>query len=599
MVSLTAGLKRWFENRKIEKELGKASKGGEQGAFDLHRFGAPKPYIHKKGSGAWVIGKVHDTDLKSTNGSAHFLSTDEECHGWVMGPTRSGKNVTQMMRNVLTYDGSQVIFGTKGEEYLVAGKVLAAKGKKVYLLDPLKTVASRLGVPAAPHECDFNPMLDVMIGPLGLSDPNLPKRVTDLTEILVDLGKGGDQSLQLWNLITKSVVSALLAYGLVWQDTEAERAYEEAEKDGTLANKHYWDLIKNRNILIASEFPSLSEEERLQMLTDMASLKQSIIDKAEEVGVEPFFPSVIDLIDKGAKRALALATSENPDGYLSLLEMISSGFGWVNSPMIKDHLRGYDLGFGMSFLKEQDDIALFVVIPDTALESHGAYFRMVFTSMVNACTGTDWAEGVNPKRHKINALCDEVALWGHMPALERIFKLGSGSGLRAIIFTQNKPMMDKIYGKEGSETFIDNSWQILLGGGGNETGEYFSKKAGKTKPRDRKTGKQDEKAPAVPVLGVDELWSMVHRKRKTSLFFENGKPPLLVREVRYFDDEDSGLRKFHDYTPHLDHATADDQLLDPSVPRELIGHVKGAQEGGRRHIQIGSGSRKQIESRVH
>lgn len=592
-------IRSWLKTRKANKELGDTTKGGQQGVFKLNRFGAPKPYFHKEGSDAWVMGRVHNSDLKSSTGMDRFLSTDEECHGWINGATRSNKGVSQIIYNVLTHPGSQMVVDPKAEAYLVAAKALAAKGKKVFLFDPLKKAARRLGVQEAPFETDFNPMLGIM-DELGLDDPELPTRVSGLTHTLIEVGKKADGDMDFWNLATKKAVAALLAYGLVWRDPEAQRAYDEAVEQDNLTNQHLWDIIKQQNILIAADFPSLPREQQVQLLEEMASLKGRIEERAKEIGVEPVYPTVIDMIDKGAKTGLRLAALDGPEGFASLLEMIDSSFAWINSPSIKDHLRGFDMKFRMPMFKEEDDIVLFVVLPDTSFESHGAYLRMAFTSMVDACTNNDWAEGVNPNGYKINAICDEVALWGHMPALERLFKLGAGAGLRAIIITQNKPMMDKLYGKDETETFIDNSWQLLLAGGGNVGGEYFSKKAGKTRARNEKTGEPDPNAPIVPVLSLDELWNTVHRKRGTAIFFENGKSPLLVRMVKYFEEDESCLKKFIDYTPHIDHASKSDQFLDPSVPRELMGHIKGAKEGeGKRHIQIGGGARKQIASHPH
>jgi len=602
--------RRLRERQAANRELGKASEGGEQGAFEPGRKDALAPYKGKNGKGGWTVGKTHESYVKK-GAKREWLTTEEERHIAMIGNTRAWKTVSQLAYHIARSPTNKVVFDPKCEFYLMFAKVLAAKGWKVHLWDPFLKAATELGVPRAPFTTDYNPFLDMANTELGAFDPGLPNRITELVNLMVSLGKEGkDSGMQFWNIKTKEVVSALWAFGLIYRDKEAEAAYDEAEAaleagdEDALTNQHLWDLIAKRNILFASEFPNLDLEDQISLLEEMANIKETLKAEAEEAGMELFYPSVVDMIVKGAKTGLRLAKDDGAIGgtvFNSLLDMISASFEWIDSPVLKHHLRGYDQNFHPSMLKTEEKVILFAVIPEENMESHGAYMRMAFTSIVDSVMKTPWGtktlddgRKVPIKRYKIDLICEEIAQWGHMKALKRALGMGAGKGLRVVVVLQNMSSLIDVYGKALWEFLIANSYQILIGGGDNETGEYFSIKSGKTRARNLKTKKRSGEM--VPVYTIDMLWNTVHESRNTGLLCENGKEFIEFEKIRYYDEAESGLKKYIDYTPHPDHVTDDDTAPKRHVPRELLAHSKGEINGGPRHMQFGGGGQKQIET---
>ena len=549
------GVRVWWRNMRLKRaanrRLGVESRGGEQGAFEQDRRQSYEPYIRAyqqfEKTSPWIIGKDPN--------SGKWLAMDDELHGCGLGSTRCGKTTTFLAYNIALHLGSSVIFDPKGELYGIFYKTLAAKGKRVFLWDPFKRAARMVGMPSAPYECGCNLMLDMM-NELGEYDPELPNRIANLVNVLVSLGKNGESAMQFWNIKTTEVVSALFAYAAIKRDEDAERAYDDAVEAALAAGRAsidaavVSDVIRHRNILFASGFPTMPRDEQVDLLEEMAGLEERIRLAAEERGEVPLYPSVITMIKSGVSTALRLL-DDGGDAFSQLLDMISACFKWIDSPVIEDHLRGLDAAFTPSMLKTLDDVVLFVVMPDSMMESHGAYLRMALTAIIDACTAHSWADGVNPNRYKINVICDEISLWGHMESLMRAFKRGAGSDLRIIIIDQNISEFERIYGRHGWNTVVCNSWQMLMAGGDIDTGKYFVEKSGNTRARDPKTGERFNVM--VPVFGLDQLWNTVHRLRRISLFCENGTPFTKVMKIPYFDTEESGLVKYVDFGPHPEH----------------------------------------------
>lgn len=562
--------------------------GGEEGTSGVENLQGV--WLNTYGPGDWWLGRVHDWDLAAT-GSPFFLGHKTQQHVWILGSTRAGKGTGQIMYNLLTHVGSTVIVDPKGEGYLVAAEALKTKGKRVVLLDPMRHVAKRLGIKRTGDECGFNAMYDI-----NPYDPQAPRQIAELAEILIEKPEGGESGgSQYWNKLTRNVASGLLAFSLVHRTPKVDEFMRHKEHKGKVKaaaegrridgdDLDYTDAEKRRicsmqNIVsFCANFASMTHEERMKIIALMLTFEST----QRKAGFP--LPPVARMIKMGAQQAMTtLGPKAYAEGMGTLLSMMASSFMWVDSPTMERDLMALDFKFQMSMLKSEPDLVVFVVLPDTALQSHGAWLRMVITSAINAISSNDWApEAIRRKEDgtviPINLILDEAPQYGHIPALERLFSIGAGQGARAVVISQNKPQIDKVYGPQTAASLIGNSSQVLMAGGDNETAEYFSTKAGKTYQKNERTGERSDDK--VPVWGVDEVWKVVHPAQGCLTYWEGGRGPMRVRICHYFDEKNSGLKAGVDYTQHIEHATLDDQLLKRGAPGSLASLPKGFERTG-------------------
>lgn len=571
---------------------GSAPKGGEQGSSGVGGWMSASPYLHTKGSGEFVLGKVHFKDKVKSLSLDSFIAHKSEQHLWVMGPTRARKGTGVLMYNILSHPGNQIIFDPKGEAYLVAAEALKAKGKKVVLLDPFHFAAERLGQTHTGDECGFN-----AIASLSPYDNHTPRRIAEIAKILTDRvdsgGNSGGDKNQLWYDLARNVVAGLLAFSLIYKSKVAQKIIDAKRKSGEPYT--YGDMRQiyiKQNILIAANFTKMEPKERLHLLFSMRGLRARMIKDAQDRGEPPpRIPTVMRLIETGASDAITLVGPKaDPEGMRSLLNVMSTAFLWVDTPTMERHLCGLDFSFDMAMLKRVDNLVVFVVVPDTALESHGAYLRMVLTCAANAVTGNQWDENIGARKHKINFILDEFALYGRMPALERLFALGSGYGARCIIVSQNKTHVDKVYSAEGSAIFLANAAVVFLGGGDNETAAYFAEKCGETLSRDKETGEEGDDQ--VQVFTPQEILNLTHPDRDTGIYFESGCRPLRFRICVYYELLEAGV----DFRQNIDHVRLRDKIQRPGQSPRLVSVARGygdptSKEGDEEpeHIMISDG----------
>ena len=105
------------------------------------------------------------------------LATDR--HLLTLAPTRSGKGVSSIIPNLLTYPGSVFVVDVKGENAAITARRRRAMGQAVHVLDPW-------GISGV-KSCAFNP-LDL----IDLRSPDVAEDAALLADALVIERGGGD-----------------------------------------------------------------------------------------------------------------------------------------------------------------------------------------------------------------------------------------------------------------------------------------------------------------------------------------------------------------------------------------------------------------------
>lgn len=146
------------------------------------------------GDSGILLGETENLD-----GQSEVISYKGDRHLLTVAPTRSGKGTTQIIPNLLTYEGSMLVIDPKGENALITAKRRQEMGQEVHIVDPWG-IANVEGIDLS----SFNPL------------DWLDKRDTDITEnsmILADaLVVGDSHSDSFWAEEAKALLQGILLY---------------------------------------------------------------------------------------------------------------------------------------------------------------------------------------------------------------------------------------------------------------------------------------------------------------------------------------------------------------------------------------------------
>ena len=565
---------------------GAAPKGGEEGTARIAKFQATWTLDYNQEAGDWFLGRVVPRDSVASLGHQKMIAhkATAKQHLVVHAPTRGGKGIYQILPNILMHPGTFILIDPKGEGYDIGAEALKAKGHNVVLLDPMRRCALRRGVDRTGDECEFNPLFEI-----NPYDVQASRQLDELAEILIESPPGAQQhaGAQYWTDQARIVCAGLLGFSLMYHSKGAadilSRAVGEARtrlcrtdiraKDLQLSLSDRRNVMAHQNIIsFCADFASMAPENRALVIQEMVDFKENFA-----AGGDPL-PEIADSIVAGGRQAATLLGKNSyAEGIVTLISMFAKSFKWVRGKTLKRDLTGLDFRFRMSDIRTKERMAIFVVLPESALTSHGAWLRMIITSAINTISEVDWAPGINEPinglRIPINMVLDEAPQYGSIPVLERGFSMSAGRDLRIVLISQNKPQIDKLYTKDGAATIIANSSQLLIGVADVETGQYYSQKLGKTFSRNEKTGeKGDDK---VALLGIDELAKRTHWARQTAFYLEGGRDPVEVRLCPYHSQDDTGLIRGIDYTQHREHRSPEDYMPMRGADRLIAARPNG------------------------
>ena len=155
-----------------------------------------------------TLSEASDARLLSKQGlivgkmAGHTLISNDPGHVLVVGPTRTGKGVSFVIPNGLTWGGSMVVLDIKGENARLFGQARAARGDKVFVFAPGSSYSHR-----------YNPLDFVRTG---------PEMATDCANIAGFL-VGGSGVENEWTMAARKVVGALLGYVMTSAHFQSQR----------------------------------------------------------------------------------------------------------------------------------------------------------------------------------------------------------------------------------------------------------------------------------------------------------------------------------------------------------------------------------------
>lgn len=188
-------------------------------------------------NGGICIGQAYDgkkIERISYKGDRHLLT---------VAPTRSGKGTTQIIPNLLSYEGSMLVIDPKGENAMITAQARKEMGQDVFIVDPWG-IANVEGMKSA----KFNP-----IDWLQLSDVDITENAMLLADALV---VGENHSDSFWTEEAKALLQGFILYVATDKSEEGKRNLGRVREllllDSDGMNKHLQKMAKSGHHIVSS-----------------------------------------------------------------------------------------------------------------------------------------------------------------------------------------------------------------------------------------------------------------------------------------------------------------------------------------------------------
>jgi type IV secretion system protein VirD4 len=418
----------------------------------------------------------------------HFLS---------IAQTRSGKGVSLIIPNLLTYAGSVLVVDPKGENAWVTAEHRRRMGQRVYILDPWKEVNRRYGALAGIVE------VSARFNPLSILQSDTDDFVEDLAYLADALIISESTDNPYWDNAARELWAGLMAYVV-----------------------EHPQFREHASLGLARALLMKSEEEFAQT-----------IDAAIELG-----PGSI------AARKLAQFKNALKDDSRALASVMSNArtqTSFLDSETLNTNMDSSDFSFSDLCGANERGIGaatIYLVLPPEKLKTYSRWLRLMISIGIRSVSrGGGAAPGL-----PVLFMLDEFGTIGKLDAVAQAYGLMAGLGMSVWAFTQDLNQL-KVYYPNHWETFIGNSTAITcFGVMDNFTVDYISKMLGTQtvqQPNVSSTGLDETFPTSVtrstqtmsrPLLYPDEISQLDERYALILGRFA----PILVRRICYYRDWD-------------------------------------------------------------
>lgn len=193
--------------------------------------------------------------LPDGNGETDFISYKGDRHLLTVAPTRSGKGTTQIIPNLLTYEGSMLVIDPKGENALITAKRRQEMGQEVHIVDPWG-IAHVEGIETS----TFNP-LDW----LDINDPDMTENAMLLASAIVVETNSNEP---FWDEEAKALLQGLIMF-----------VATDLEEDG----KRHLGRVRELLLLNSTELKELFERMSCSMHPIVRSTGERSLQKEEKM----------------------------------------------------------------------------------------------------------------------------------------------------------------------------------------------------------------------------------------------------------------------------------------------------------------------------
>lgn len=367
---------------------------------------------------------------ESATGEAIVYKGD--MHAITIAPTRTGKDQTAILPNLVRSTGSMVVIDPKGESARLSAKRRAELGNQVMIIDPwnITETDSHSGL----QKARFNPL-----DRLDAKDPDLAGDAMLYADALVV----GESQSPHWPNEAKALIAGFLAY-IVSEPREAQRR----------------NLGRLRDILC---LPLAERDSDGKVIGETK-------DTVDEI-LERMLKSKIRFVKNSAYRFLQKDSRERA----SVVSTAQANTHFLESPRIRESLSKSDFSF--ADLKGDTPVTVYITLPLDRMSMFSSWLRLLISTGLIELTRT--AE--NKQSHPVRFILNEFAALGRLGTVETAFGTMAGLGVQLWAITQDLSQLKRLYGAENWQTFVANAGVFQYFGSRDfETAKYAEHLCGLT-----------------------------------------------------------------------------------------------------------------------
>jgi type IV secretion system protein VirD4 len=415
-------------------------------------------------------------------------------------PPRSGKGVSLVIPNLLTYRGSVIVLDPKAELYFTTARHRKeVLGQRVIALCPwADKFGSEFGIPI--RDNPFNPLSCLKRGPDVKDDCDM------IASLLLPGKQTASETEDFWLQSGKDILVGTMLHKI--------------SRDGKVT----LPALRQALYLTAPETAVLLAE--MAQNTDFAGAISEYGKKLSSVfGAAPkqWQGQVAT-----AQKALSIYDSFSPLGR----HTADGEIDWQS-------------------LKE-DPTTIYLMIPSDRLGSHSAWLNLVLSVAIEMVAR-------NRTDKKVLFLMDEFANLGVMPSVLRALTLYPGQGVQIWAVIQELAQLERLYGKDGLQQFLGAA-SVINSFNTNDynTAKIFSDWIGERTFRDMgvTTGTDPADQSAKTSMGYSDKGGCLIRPEEIrmmapdeQIILTRNVPPIRARKIKYYEHPD--MRDLADANPYV------------------------------------------------
>lgn len=404
-------------------------------------------------------------------------------HALIFAPSRSGKGTSQVMPNVLAFNGSMLIVDFKHEIFQDTSGFRSQHGQQVFLFSPAH--------PKGKTHC-FNP--------LDLVNRHPSRIVADIqlvTEILIAEAKGNNDSM--WMLEARALAQGLL----LW-------------------------LLNSGRPFTLGELAAL-----VKGTPDFVGFLRKIVEDAVtddgNIKIHPIaYQNINNFIQKAAKEQSGVKSSLS-----ARLNLWDDPF--INAATSKSDFTICDM--------RRTKITVYLGIPINQKDRLAPLMNLFVQLFLNIMT-EELPQKDEP--HKVLVVLDEFCSLGYMKKVKDGFSYLAGYNIHLMAIIQNIGQFYELYGRDGSDVFFQNTdYKIAYRQNTRTDQEFISNQLGTKTVKTRSISSQksvlgrqqpsqSDSYIARPLLTIDEVRQFPTQQ---GIAIINGQAPVRYKRIIHYKDK--------------------------------------------------------------
>ena len=442
--------------------------------------------------------------LGQDSASGEAIIYNGDMHAMTIAPTRTGKDQTAVLPNLVRSAGSMVVIDPKGESVRLSAKRRAELGNQVMIIDPWSITET--DNQSSLQKARFNPL-----DRLDAKDPDLAGDAMLYADALVV----SERQSPHWPNEAKALIAGFLAY-IVSEPREAQRR----------------NLGRLRDILC------LPLAERDADGKVMGETKETLDDVLNKM-----LNSKISFVQNSAYRFLQKDSRERA----SVVSTAQANTHFLESAHIRKSVSKSDFSF--ADLKGDNPITVYIALPLDRMSMFSRWLRLLISTGLIELTRT--AE--NKQSHPVRFILNEFAALGRLGTVETAFGTMAGLDVQLWAITQDLSQLKRLYGAENWQTFVANAGVFQYFGSRDfETAKYAEHLCGLTTLKKRSvsfgtsqsSSKQGGSSGSSETISIDDVQrplvfadELMRMPRDEQLLLVENLPPIRAKKWWWYRNQ--------------------------------------------------------------